>query len=397
VGAVTAQTGSILVKIVGTTMDTPSAPSGVWSKIDSGSQTTTNPLTTASITTGSHTISVPGITGYTESYDTCTFTGTTECSMPTASAYSPMSCSGGTCSASVSVSANTTTKVAVLYTITVATNQPDTTPPSVPTSVAATAISSSQINLSWAASSDNTGVAGYKIYRAGTQIGTSVGNSYSDVGLSASTAYSYAVFAYDAAGNSSAASASASATTQAAPAPSANPTTHTITSSAGTGGTISPLGSTSVTSGGSQTFTIVPSSGYQVSSVIVDGASVGAVTSYPFSNVTATHSISANFTAMLPSAQNFVFTRVLRIGSYGEDVRQLQIFLNAHGFIIASSGNGSSGNETTYYGRATALAVSRFQVAHASEILAPYGLTRGTGYFGLATMKVVNALIAAGE
>jgi chitodextrinase len=91
----------------------------------------------------------------------------------------------------------------------------DTTPPSVPTNLTATAISSSQINLSWTASTDNVAVTGYKVFRAGVQIGASAIASYTDIGLTTSTAYSYTVLAYDAAGNNSAQSASASATTQA--------------------------------------------------------------------------------------------------------------------------------------------------------------------------------------
>lgn len=93
---------------------------------------------------------------------------------------------------------------------------PDTTPPSVPTGLSAAAVSSSQINLTWTASSDNIGIAGYKIFRGGTQIATAVSTSYSDTGRSASTAYTYTVSAYDAAGNNSAQSASKGATTQAA-------------------------------------------------------------------------------------------------------------------------------------------------------------------------------------
>src|SRR5271166_3718688 len=89
----------------------------------------------------------------------------------------------------------------------------DTTPPSVPTNLSASAVSSSQINLTWTASTDNVGVTGYKIYRGGVQVGTSATNSYSDTGLTASTAYTYTVSAYDPAGNNSAQSASASATT----------------------------------------------------------------------------------------------------------------------------------------------------------------------------------------
>ena len=92
----------------------------------------------------------------------------------------------------------------------------DTTPPSVPTSLSASAVSSSQINLTWTASTDNVGVMGYNIYRGGTQIATSATNSYADSGLTASTQYTYTVSAYDAAGNNSAQSSAASATTQAA-------------------------------------------------------------------------------------------------------------------------------------------------------------------------------------
>ncbi|MGZ5053602.1 MAG: Ig-like domain-containing protein [Methylobacter sp.] len=89
----------------------------------------------------------------------------------------------------------------------------DTTPPTVPTGLTAKAISSSAINLAFTASTDAVGVTGYNIFRGGTQIGTSATNSYSDTGLTASTAYTYTVSAYDAAGNTSVQSASASTTT----------------------------------------------------------------------------------------------------------------------------------------------------------------------------------------
>jgi chitodextrinase len=91
----------------------------------------------------------------------------------------------------------------------------DTTPPSAPTGLTGNAGSSSQIDLSWNASTDNVGVTGYKIYRGGVQIATTASTSYSNTGLSPSTTYPYAVAAYDAAGNTSAQSTSVSATTQA--------------------------------------------------------------------------------------------------------------------------------------------------------------------------------------
>ncbi len=76
---------------------------------------------------------------------------------------------------------------------------------------------------------------------------------------------------------------------------SAQTTQYTITASAGSNGSISPSGSVAVNSGGSQTFAITPATGYQVSSVVVDGTSVGAVSTYTFSNVTANHTIAATF------------------------------------------------------------------------------------------------------
>ena len=72
-------------------------------------------------------------------------------------------------------------------------------------------------------------------------------------------------------------------------------TDHTIRASVGANGTISPVGWTSVGEGGEQTFTITPDAGYAVAKVLVDGRSVGAVTSYTFRNVTQDHTIEAVF------------------------------------------------------------------------------------------------------
>ena len=61
----------------------------------------------------------------------------------------------------------------------------------------------------------------------------------------------------------------------------------------------------------------------------------------------------------------------------GDDVKALQVYLNTHGFMIASSGPGSSGNETTKFGAATKAALSKFQKAK--------GITPAAGYFGPKT------------
>jgi hypothetical protein len=93
----------------------------------------------------------------------------------------------------------------------------DTLPPSAPSDLAGTAVSSSTINLSWNPSSDNVGVTGYRVYRNGIQIGTTVDTSYTDTGLSSATTYQYSAAAYDAAGNRSKISSAVPVRTQPLP------------------------------------------------------------------------------------------------------------------------------------------------------------------------------------
>ncbi len=101
----------------------------------------------------------------------------------------------------------------------------DTTAPTNPSGLIATAISSSQINLSWTASTDAIGVTSYLIERspsgcaAFAQINTSATNSFSDTGRTASTTYCYRIRATDAAGNLSGYTASVSGTTGTTQAP----------------------------------------------------------------------------------------------------------------------------------------------------------------------------------
>jgi RHS repeat-associated protein len=90
----------------------------------------------------------------------------------------------------------------------------DTTAPSVPTAVSATAMSASRIDVSWAPSTDNVGVQGYRIYRDGSLAATIGSSQWFDTGLASGTPHSYTVAAIDGAGNASAQSSAASATTQ---------------------------------------------------------------------------------------------------------------------------------------------------------------------------------------
>jgi peptidoglycan/xylan/chitin deacetylase (PgdA/CDA1 family) len=89
--------------------------------------------------------------------------------------------------------------------------------------------------------------------------------------------------------------------------------TYTLASSGGAGGTVS---GTQVVDHGSDSasFTITPATGYHVSDVLVDGVSVGAVTSYKFASVTASHTIAATF--VRPTRFEQTDERIVRTGSW---------------------------------------------------------------------------------
>jgi chitodextrinase len=94
----------------------------------------------------------------------------------------------------------------------------DTAAPSVPTGLIGTAVSGSQINLSWSASTDNVGVTGYTVYLNDAQLATTTATSFSHTGLTAGSTYNYRVSAFDAVPNHSAWTATPVAvTTPAAP------------------------------------------------------------------------------------------------------------------------------------------------------------------------------------
>lgn len=100
--------------------------------------------------------------------------------------------------------------------------------------------------------------------------------------------------------------------------------------------------------------------------------------------------------ALLPllivHAQSSSLTENLSLGSSGPQVLALQRILNEDPSTrIAAIGPGSPGNETAYFGSLTRTAVIRFQNAHASEVLAPAGLSAATGYVGAFTRAALNA------
>jgi fibronectin type 3 domain-containing protein len=165
-----------------------------------------------------------GVTGY--RLERCQGAGCTtfaQIAPPTATTYSNTGLTAGT-SYSYRVRATDAAGNLSGYSnvATATTPVPDTTPPTAPSNLTATASGSSGINLSWTASTDNVGVTGYFVERcqgAGcatfAQIASPTGTSYADTGLTAGTSYSYRVRATDAAGNLSGYSNVASATTAA--------------------------------------------------------------------------------------------------------------------------------------------------------------------------------------
>lgn len=78
------------------------------------------------------------------------------------------------------------------------------------------------------------------------------------------------------------------------------------------------------------------------------------------------------------------FTRDLTLGSTGEDVKALQQYLNANGYVVAASGAGSVGNESTYFGSLTQAALAKFQAAN--------GISPAAGYFGPITRSKIASM-----
>jgi|GEM_PF-1549422 len=90
---------------------------------------------------------------------------------------------------------------------------------------------------------------------------------------------------------------------------------------------------------------------------------------------------SDNQTVVTQPIQAFVFTRTLKLGSTGSDVKQLQKYLNANGFTVAAKGVGSIGKETTFFGNATKAALIKYQKANK---------LKQTGILDQATRNLLN-------
>jgi peptidoglycan hydrolase-like protein with peptidoglycan-binding domain len=108
----------------------------------------------------------------------------------------------------------------------------------------------------------------------------------------------------------------------------------------------------------------------------------GPITMAKVNSLAGTRICTTPTTATQSPISTGSFTRDLTLGSTGSDVILLQKYLNTHGFPVATTGNGSSGHETTYFGPATQSALARYQAAN--------GITPAAGYFGPKTRAAVG-------
>jgi chitodextrinase len=178
---------------------------------------------------------------------------------------------------------------------------PDVTPPSAPGTLTATGVAQTQVTLNWGAATDNTAVTGYRVTRNGTRLSATVsGLTYTDTGLSPSTAYTYSVQAVDAAGNVGPAGNSVTVTTTA--------TTGTLFSESWTGTDGSSWGPSWTSSAVSGTVTRQGGTG-QLAITNTAGAYARSALSGLAARADSDTTFSYRWTSATPSAYLDVYTR----------------------------------------------------------------------------------------
>jgi hypothetical protein len=268
---------------------------------------------------------------------------------------------------------------------------PDGLAPAAPTGLTATA-GTSQVALTWTAPTTNaddttlTDLLGYEIYRSTSETGTYIQvnttdvltTSYTDTTVTNGVTYYYKVTAADTGGIESVMSSVSNAATPTAP-----------------------------PSGGA---VILPTAPVEKEVEKVVEKAPEKVVEKPVSQMTIAELQAeiARITALIAQLQaqlaellaipeipaGYKFEKTLKYGQTSDDVKYLQIFLNSDPETqLASEGPGSPGQETNYFGSLTRKAVIKFQEKYATEVLAPWGLTKGTGIVGEKTRAKINQLL----
>lgn len=163
-------------------------------------------------------------------------------------------------------------------------------------------------------------------------------------------------------------------------------TTYTVTASAGTGGTITPTGKVSVAQGASQTFKMTPDKGYAVADVLIDGKSVGAVSTYTFGQVTAAHTISVTFRA---DDQALPFTDVAAGDWFYEAVR----FVYEKGLSGGTSETAFSPDATLTRAMLVVL-LHRLEGSPAAQASSFTDVAAGTWYTDAVAWAAANNIVA---
>jgi len=203
---------------------------------------------------------------------------------------------------------------------------------------------------------------------ATTTIGSHSGAfSQSMSGLTPNTTYYFRAYAVNLIGTSTGAILSATTLALAVPdAPAPTPVSAAVSYSQG-GGSVSASRLATILAPGPATTAYLAS----LNHATVPGCPVGFTCTPNSASVTIP-------TAAIPGA---AFTESLTMGNTNPEVKDLQVYLNAHGYVLASTGPGSPGHETDFFGSLTKKAVMRFQKDHALPV---------TGFFGSMTRRVVG-------
>ncbi|MDD5435299.1 MAG: hypothetical protein PH343_07720, partial [Nitrospira sp.] len=152
--------------------------------------------------------------------------------------------------------------------------------------------------------------------------------------------------------------------------------TYAVSSMAGSGGTITPSGTTVVNHGADQTFTITPDINYHVSDLVVDGLSAGAVSSYTFTNITAGHTINVSFKKRPYSLSKFP----IAITSGSEF--SISAAFDGTNYLVAIQGDAAGQNNIT----------AQF-ISRAGKLLGPGVSTGRTGWAPQVAFDGTNYLL----